>query len=190
MPGGHIGHKGAHAGHSGLSKQTTGARQKGAGIEDGDRKTKGESWAAQLTDEERSTVKAYGEDTFIRINSSLRAGGTEPEVDIIDRALAKSSLDKDTTVFRGGIDPGGGKIFRDRGFTSTTLNNTGLDAYDAVWEIKVSRGTHAAYIDYVKGTAGTRMDEKELLLQRGLNYRIMKREKVGNKIKIVAEVVR
>ena len=189
MPGGHSGHGGAHAGHNGATKPVGMGRQAGG---DKDYDKDGKAWADKLSSEERGAVKGYAEDSFIRINESLRHGGVpEPETIVIDRALAKSPLEKDMTVFRGGIDPGKGKVFRDKGFVSTTMDSKLLDnsSYDAIWEISVPKGTNAGYVNHAAGTAGTRMDEKELLLQRGLKYKIISRESVGGKVRIKAEVV-
>ena len=175
MPGGHAGHKGAHAGHN------------GGGEPGGD---KGKAWAEALSEEERAVVKGYGQDGFIRINGALRKGGVpEPETIVIDRAL--KPLEEDMVVFRGGINPGKGVVFRDKAFASTTMDQKMLDnsAYDALWEIRVSKGTKVGWVNYAMGNVGTALDEKELLLQRNLKYRILSREKAGDKMKIVAEVI-
>ena len=190
MAGGHSGHGGAHAGHNGTGKPA-GVGKQSESDKDYDRDRK--AWADKLSGEEKSAVKGYAEDSFIRINESLRHGGVpEPETIVIDRALAKSPLEKDVTVFRGGIDPGKGRVFRDKGFVSTTMDSKLLDnsSYDAIWEISVPKGTKSGYVSHASGTAGTRMDERELLLQRGLKYKIVSRENVGGKIRIKAEVVK
>jgi len=174
MPGGHAGHGGAHTGHD------------GSGISS---EVRGKTWVDSISDEEKAAVKTYAEDGFIRINEALRTGGDpEPETALIDKAM--KPLASEMIVYRGGIDSGVGKVFQDKGFTSTTMDKNLLanSAYDAIWEIKVPAGTGVSYVNHAAGNVGTRMDEKELLLRRGLKYRIVRRERVGGKIRIFAEV--
>lgn len=172
---GHLGHGGAHTGHD------------GTGISS---EVRGKAWMELITDEEKAAVKTYSEDGFIRINDALRNGGVpEPETITLDRAM--KPLAADMIVFRGGIDSGAGKVFLDKGFTSTTMDKNLLanGSYDAIWEIFVPSGTGVSYVNHAAGNVGSRMDEKELLLQRGLKYSIVSRETVDGRMVIKARVI-
>lgn len=152
-------------------------------------------WADGLSTEEVQSLREYKLSGFVPINTTLREGttaGGSPEaaqvnIDNITAALDRSSVPEPITVYRtmpasALVDVEEGTIVTDRGFISTTLyrEETPVRAGLVEAEILVPEGSRGAYIETV-GNIG----QRELLLQRNTQFRIVKR----NNDRIQLEVV-
>ena len=71
-------------------------------------------------------------------------------------------------------DKATGLVIQEKGFCSTTLEPTGVGSFenlDVEMRISAPKGTHAVYFE--KAGLGF-MDEKEVLLQKGTKFQILK----------------
>lgn len=137
------------------------------------------------------TYQAFGDQ---RINDALRGGDEDTLGDLdatalreLDETFAESRASEDLVVYRGIKDPsslfGGlfwkpdgdnsGLVWKDRGFTSTTVDRKiGQEfAGSVLMRILVPKGTKAMHLSK---SPGLTRDEKEILLNRGLTFRIIK----------------
>lgn len=127
-------------------------------------------------------AREYCEGEYHAINDYLRHGVPEQElrwggtveqvVADLDELISRSSTKEHMVVFRG-VDedvpiPGVGSIITDHGFASTSawdhLAVEWTDRKGALWEIELPSGS--------KAIVGTKMEEYEVLLQRGYRFRV------------------
>lgn len=142
----------------------------------------GASWRKALTEDERHAVRTYTGQSYDPINQALRSGQKPTGLVVdLDRAIGKSTLARDTIVYRGVKDPGKlglhegnlvGATIRDRAFTSTSLDRRVAEKYagpsGAVLRIHAPAGTKAASMAKV-----SRYDkEREVLFPRGATIRV------------------
>jgi ADP-ribosyltransferase exoenzyme len=137
----------------------------------------------------------YAESGYAQINADLRAGTTDsPEtadrIAALDAAMQSSQLTQDVVVGRGIRDPEDvfgdawnntdvtGLTFTDRGFVSTTTNpaqiasgrNFQTGSNGAFMRIVLPQGTSALAIGKNETSP---FSEKEIILDRGLTYRVV-----------------
>lgn len=170
----------------------------------------------QMTQDERTSLQWYNANGHDRINAELR--GTAPVRDQatldrttrnLDSIMARSRLRTEAEVHRGTLletpeaqqmaarwQPGA--TFRDNGYVSTTVSRRVAEDFGADVEpapgvqtvamrIRVPPGTSAIYMPTARPLS--RADEQELLLNRGLNYRVLSRTESGGRITLDLEVV-
>lgn len=148
-------------------------------------------WRAGLDEEESSALGRYQASGYDLINASLRGlAGTAwipptlpSHIALLDQALAKAPpLTEDLLVYRAvdklalkGVRQG--QTFVDQGFVSTTLVETvaqrftGRLKFPLLAVIRVPKGTRAGYLERREGIR----NENELLLPRGLRFRLVSR---------------
>lgn len=140
-----------------------------------------------LTPSERSTLHAYTDNAYDRINPELRAGGTPPETREIDRAIAKGKTTEDVVVHRGvkrhdffaKLDRGesvAGNIVEERAYVSTSLNRD--KAFDGRYRlrIRVPKGSEALWV----GDLSAHSEELEAILPRGTRLYVVDATKTSN----------
>jgi SPP1 gp7 family putative phage head morphogenesis protein len=151
-------------------------------------------WIANLTREERGSIKLYAGDSYTGINERLRTGKGEmwdSTIESISSALQKFKLQENITVHRAADDiftsvvaelPG--QVITEKAFMSTSLLS-GLFANSAIqMEIVVPKGTAGAPIMLLSSYE----DEYEFLLDKGTQYVILGAVEVDGVLKIKAEV--
>ncbi len=158
-------------------------------------------WANGLSKDEFKSVGRYMSHEYREVNSGLRSNNGKPPAAIkesvanIDRALSRSKVPEDVTVFRGvGADVAAqmkpGATFKDQGFTSTSLNSAVGEHYGtASMEIRVPKGSQGAYVQTLLKNPKNPGTEQELLLPRGQSFKVVRVEQRGGKPHIVAELV-
>lgn len=140
------------------------------------------------------------------VNHALRSGeplkgGYQKDVEHLDASM--SPLTKDATLYR--VVPSDvtanlsiGDVFEDRGFVSTTKTSAALnkikdevDLHDdetSTVTIKAPKGTKAIDVNaHLKGSRNNFEYQKEMVLDRGLKYRVNNKDNRGN---VWVEVVR
>lgn len=160
-------------------------------------------WRESLSSDEEKALNDYGS-TSNYINGNLR-GKTDAvyqsdkvknQIEKIDSAISRGTVGDDIVTYRGvgkdylGLDLSSeekvkkviGTRIEAPEFLSTSLSNTVAEDYGrgAVLEIKVPKGTHAAYVDFVRDTADELIEfaedgdpgNIEYLLERGGTLRI------------------
>ena len=138
--------------------------------------------------------------TYRHINGELRSGAplsdrVSAAVKNIDSALAGRPLPDTIVVERGTNlthileDPEDmvGHIYDEPGFMSTSLGTAAFDDLAAVLHLRVPAGTPALYMERVSALGSS---ERELLLARGLRYRVRNTVFDGTKWQIFGEVLR
>lgn len=148
------------------------------------------NWAAKLTPEQDHAVGQYVSNSQ-RVNDVLRGRSDDPGakaqaariVPHLDAALAAHPVPEAVQAWRGvaahaGRDWGGlvGKTFTDPGYFSTSVNANEARAHadpakyrgGAMLRVTVPKGTPGAYL----GAHDSSVGEHELLLGRGLTYRV------------------
>ncbi|MDT0304225.1 ADP-ribosyltransferase [Streptomonospora wellingtoniae] len=164
-------------------------------------------YVENLPYEQRAAITDYTRDkphypTYREINGQLRQGGpfdpaVEHDIENIDKALAGRPIPEDVVISRGtGLghlsvepqnmrnDPDG---FTDPGYLSTSLGRPGgvFGWKEAVLHLRVPAGTPALWVE--KAAAGGA--ERELLLGRGVTYRVHDAIRSGGQWQIYGEVV-
>lgn len=120
--------------------------------------------------------------SYADFNGALRGSAPiTPElqsgINAIDNALAGSPTIEDIIVKRGtgfshwGDDPAElvGDVLTEPGYLSTSLGDAAFTKTPAVLHLRVPEGTPALYVEKVSAFAGA---ERELLLGRGLEFRV------------------
>ncbi|MFF5981699.1 ADP-ribosyltransferase [Streptomyces olindensis] len=157
----------------------------------------------------RQALNDYSGDTFPSykdINGYLREipdyAKAKPEVmhDIaeMDRVLASRPV-PDTIMVVRGTDLGYlnlsspmdmvGQTFPDKGYTSTSLGDHPVGSFkykEAVMHLRLPKGTPALWLEKVSQYG---MDERELLLARGTEYRVTRVFMDGGKVHVYGEVL-
>ena len=127
----------------------------------------GADWANSLSDTEKEAVNAYTNTAYSNINQNLRGISNSWDPGNLDRAkalhsaLGRSSLPCDCTVYRGASsavlgnyknlsnEELKGKILKDNGFMSTSLDRDRAFEGDILLEIDVPKGSKGAYVGNV-----------------------------------------
>ncbi len=145
-------------------------------------------WYNRLSDAEADVIKDYSENGYEDINEALGKGSVSEEeiankISLIDSALDKFELLDDVIVYKGTYrdyfeNYEVGDVFDIKCFYSTSFDEGVAEDFstffgtDFMVEIKVPMGTVSAYLGY----NGAYENENELLLARGLKYRVLKIE--------------
>lgn len=164
-----------------------------------------QAWSGDLTSDELGAVKRYQSSSAI--NDDLRSDSPltaeqNAYVDNLDSAIAKGSLPRDATVYRGAqnaeqwlgtpVDESAvGARFSDSGFVSTTgsehlaVGYSGVPVHEggsgAVIEYRLPKGYASASLPVVSGRGSTAFSEQELTLPRGQVMRVIGYERQGDK---------
>ena len=156
----------------------------------------GKAWVSSLNAGEHASVESH---TFwsTGLNETLRRGNKEEtsryqkRIDGLDTALTKATTTKDYVVYRGEARPGlgkelkgsTGKLMTDRAYGSTTMSEYKAGKFaalaqrsrgsteTAIYEIRVPKGAHAAWLHQVSVYA--KEPEHELLLPRNSVYHVV-----------------
>jgi len=164
-------------------------------------------WLDSLSKEEKHALGVYYGAGAGRINTTLRLGipFTEPSdeknVKLIDQALNRSKVPENLVVFRGMRNPRLAKaiqegramdvVFFEDGYTSTTTSKkiarekfTGPGDDTLIAEIRLPKGTKGGLIspDY--------SEENEILLPRGMGYKVVGHHIEDGKKVVTLEIVR
>lgn len=151
------------------------------------------AWGESLTKPERDALWDYQLSGHEDLNRALRDGKPLSEAETkllagLDSALGKTEAPTDLVAYRGLIDPSKifgkppekavGTTFEDRGFVSTTLDpnmtrDFGAADDGAFLEVRIPQGSPAAYLNANPGGAAGQDIERELLLGRGLTFRVV-----------------
>lgn len=132
--------------------------------------------------EKQSIAKYQSKGGFKKINKPLREGG-EPGDDAknLSSVIAKHSLAKDTTVFRGMGDTvskqlldawesGKPIVFADKGFISTSRSRGAAATFsNQIFQLVIPKGHNALPLPAAKGMGG----EAEILLDRGDKFKLV-----------------
>lgn len=155
------------------------------------------AWTKSLTPDEVKAAQFYKGTGYKSINQGLRHGGLSDlnrrRVDLLDSAIRKGALPKDTKLYRqsalGAFGPDGprvGQVVRDDGFVSTSLRRQLQGDYrhhakTVITEIAVPAGTHGAWMDRANyGTdfplpkVGVNLVENEFTLARGTSFEVVR----------------
>lgn len=139
--------------------------------------------------------------TYREINGHLRGNATAtPDVlhhiSEIDKAMERNPVPEDLVVTRGTnlshmpIDPPDmvGQTFPERSYLSTSLGGpaSGFADKDAILHLRVPKGTPALWTEKVSAFGG---GERELLLARGLSYRVDRVVRYHGQWQIYGEIV-
>lgn len=129
-----------------------------------DVKSAGSDWCNALSDTEKEAVHAYTDTAYSNINQKLRGktdswdSGNLDRAKAIHSALGRSSIPCDCTVYRGGSsdilgsfknlsdEELKGKILKDNGFMSTSLDRGSAFGGNILLEIDVPKGSKGAYV--------------------------------------------
>jgi 8-oxo-dGTP pyrophosphatase MutT (NUDIX family) len=143
----------------------------------------------ELSDDERAAVTDYviGDSPHLSVNKKLREGknlsAKESEyADKISSAIAKSYLNEDAVVYRGGAKFPEGH-FTDAGFMSTSKDLSQASSFGKdVIEIRLPLGSRALEIEHSidssdEETRGAVQDEREIILDRNTRLLYLGRDK-------------
>jgi hypothetical protein len=140
-----------------------------------------ESWHNNMSPDENKALVWYQGNGYKTINGHLRSGAakgqmTDQNIANLDKAIAKTSLPKDTILYRGtafsaysaqlGDDPSKwvGKTFEDKGYMSTTVDFAqSFSGVKAV--VRAPKGTKGGFLGNLPG--GSHNNEQEILMARG-----------------------
>lgn len=136
-----------------------------------------------LSEKESATLRRYADpatNNFERVNAALRRGQTPPEVKTLDEIMSRSHLSHDVVAYRslkdgGAILPKGGTAVVGHSFTEPAFTSTHVGAP----QYGFSEGGRAPLhmrILVPKGTpaiTANEVDAEEMLLGRGLTYRVV-----------------
>jgi DNA topoisomerase I len=153
---------------------------------------------ASYSSSEKDALNEYQNGDWVSVNEALRKGDTShPLVKLLDAAIAKGELLKDATLYRGyAFDEapplGQGRLIIDPGYTSTSLSREVAEDFSIVagakfavtLALKAAKGLAAAYFPKFQD-----YEHHEVLLPRGLAYRITDVSGPDNNIKMNAVIV-
>jgi len=161
------------------------------------------TWKERLTTREEQAVKTYTGMFHATINGQLRKGevsnDTKGIIDLLDSALEKSRLTKDTQLFEkpqlfraaeipeveAAIKGGNlkGLEFTDKGFVSTSRTKQSAETFKRgkarMFVINAPSGTKAGD---VASLGGALQGEDEILLARNTSFKVARVEKVKEKV--------
>lgn len=162
-----------------------------------------------LTAEEREQVTRYTGFDATAINQSIRRGrlneATRKKIELLDKALAKGTIPEAVTLYREtslsflqfedgvsatkeSIADHLNRIIYNPIFTSTSFRPLDLSLRDTVLELKVPADYKGAL--YIRDLAHPQYKQQdEVLLGRGLRYKVLSVDTSGKKIYIKAEVI-
>lgn len=92
----------------------------------------------------------------------------------------------DNNAFMNSVNQNIGSVVQDKAFTSTSTRKYMADEAPIRYEIRVPKGTSAAYVSHISGRA----EERELLLNRGTKFKVVSAHMDGNKPVVVLEVTK
>ncbi len=170
----------------------------------------GAAWAKKLPRSQKLALSTYQGGEYRAINDGLRSDGKPPAkynatVKAMDAAIDKHTLSEPVTVHRG-MDfdrPGAreaidkmevGKTYSDKAYMSTTFDKEITHVFNdretpgASMEIRVPKGNHAAYMNAASDNPHVN-HEKELLLPRNTQYRVVSKTPTDNGYHVVLEVL-
>lgn len=145
-----------------------------------------EKWRTELSREEKTAISDYTSELYEDINESLRKGavpsGLKSTIQTLDRAIAKSTIPHDVTLFRGVqsrrlLDKAvanGSPSFTDLGFSSTSISHNtaaGFTPEDrpVMLAIRVKKGQKGAFLGK---NLSAEPAENEVLLPRNARFTI------------------
>lgn len=159
-----------------------------------------------LPHDQYEALRDYSGAGYTEVNRYLRAGksrknaGMDRTIAAMDQAMKDHPTPSNATVVHRGIDLDAfgsvtpdklvGQDIREPGYLSTSVGKEVADGFwhhEAHLEINVPAGTPAFYMDGLTGAKG----ERELLLARGLQYKILsaKLDRRGGMWQVKAELV-
>lgn len=156
--------------------------------------------SSPLTDSETAALKSYSNGAYMNLNKTLRGGKKMTLSDAIlakqlDQAIAKHTLEADTTLWRGigasdvanviGDNPKVGDVVVDNGFMSTSKATGGgfWSSSQVQMRINAKKGQHAIDIKHLS----LHSSENEVVLPRGSLFKI-KSLTTSSSGKVVLEV--
>lgn len=159
----------------------------------------GKEWTDNLPRENRAAIRSYTGIAYANINATLRGlnsqfhPGNYECAQKIHQALLGASIPCACTVYRGVSSKAlgmlrmlpdtmlAGRIIRDRGFLSTSLDRNSAFGGDILLEIEVPKGAHGAYVGDISSVGHY---ESEVLFDAGQKMRIVKvrRDENGRRI--------
>ena len=171
-----------------------------------------ETHKPKLDKNDVEVVDRYVGNQYSSMNLALRRGHGQDrelkrylkkEIKRMDRAVAKSPLPEDVTVYRGvkdvyrtfdveDLSQLKGMTFLDKGFLSTSgdievASDFSWKVKGALFEIKVPKGTHGVIPEAIEGVLTGA--EREIVLERGLSLHVTKVDLSQELPKIYATVV-
>lgn len=187
-----------------------------------DERLGGADWAEGLTAQQRAAMQEYLQEmAYDQINGYLRTGELKRNADIaepalkgiirnMDSAIAANTLGGNLVVYRGMLDeegtfdPGGkiraGATFRDKGYTSVSVNEFIAEGYAGdtggvsekrravLMEIHLPAGTHAAPLESIKDKGMEAWAyNQELVLPRGMSFRVVSTHYGARSVRVVLE---
>lgn len=175
------------------------------------------SWQGKMSKDELNGVVRYSGSTYRAMNDYLRTGkmgsGYDEKLEKLitdcSNGLSKYTIKENLLVYRKssaalfnqlGVSLGysfqsredfvksinsfAGSIVTDKGFTSTSTRSKTWGG-DVHMEIRVPKGTNGAYIEHVSQHSS----EKELLLNKGTNFKIVSARMEDNHPVVVLKVI-
>jgi hypothetical protein len=166
-----------------------------------------------LSEQEAESVIDYTnhKGSYVEINSSLRNDSVAPEtqekIEILDKIIGYNQILEDQEYYRGipiplgltieefltSLDSGEIKELEEKGFSSTSTDEKMASIFankyfggGVVLRIKAKAGQSAYYVP--KFLAGVIANENEVVLPRGLNYRIINYEFLPEDSRVVLDV--
>ena len=138
-------------------------------------------WARDLDEAERAAIGLYKQVDGAAgkaINAGLRRGKAHlfgETIDTLNAAIAKASVPRDMTVWRGVKDlaflrgVGVGDVITEKGYTSTSIRKKTAKDFrgDGLLVISVPQGYPAAYVHHVPNVTNKQF---ELLIRRGARF--------------------
>lgn len=138
--------------------------------------------------------------TYVEINGALRGGGSVPaevlnHIRLMDEALAGRPTPETIIVTRGtGLshipespDLMLGNTYSDPAYMSTSLGSPAFSGMEATLHLRVPPGTPALYLEKVSVFGNS---ERELLLGRGVAYKVESAAEVDGHWHVYGEVVK
>lgn len=144
--------------------------------------------SSPLTSKEYDAAKAYTGNSYVNMNHLSRSGTLDQhpamaaKVKALDSAIAKSTLEKDLTLYRGipasaakSMFPGGvvqtGQVVSDKGFSSTSLRQEVAHNFSkgVVLHINAPKGSKALDVRHLSQHSG----EDEVVLPRDAKLRVV-----------------
>ncbi|MGL4177893.1 MAG: ADP-ribosyltransferase [Dermatophilaceae bacterium] len=171
-----------------------------------------DEYVERLPEDQKRAVHDYTKElgpgieglTYKEINEALRGQRDKtPElqqrIDLIDKSLAGHPVPEDVMITRGTgighydeVDPRKmvGKLIDEEAYMSTSLGGPAesFKYREAILHLQVPKGTPAMWVDKVSAFTGANT-ERELLLGRGLSYRIDRVELVNGQWQIHGKIV-
>jgi len=152
--------------------------------------------SVSLTSEERQAVKGYTGSGYTAINEALRNSQQVKGLDLakrirlIDKAIAKATVEQDVIIGRKTNNPTwktnakAGQVVQDNGFLSSSVTE-GTWSGDIYLNILVRKGSNALLVQGISNHP----DEDEVMLPRGSQFHVLKREEKGGATVLYVEMI-